>query len=44
MLDSLKMPEVLATLAGDNTIFIAPNSVKYIKKIESALREFITQE
>lgn len=44
MLDSLKMPEVLATLAGDNTIFIAPKSVKYIKKIESALREFITQE
>jgi len=44
MLDSLKIPEVLATLAGDNTIFIAPRSVKYIKKIESALREFITQE
>ena len=44
MIDSLKIPEVLATLAGDNTIFIAPRSVKSIKKIESALREFITQE
>ncbi len=44
MIDSLKITEVLATLAGDNTIFIAPRSVKSIKKIESALREFITQE
>lgn len=44
MLDRLKIPEVLATLAGDNTIFIAPKSIKYIKKVESALREFITHE
>jgi transcriptional regulator of arginine metabolism len=44
MLDSLKIPEVLATLAGDNTIFIAPRSVKSIKKIQNALREFITKE
>ena len=44
MIDSLKLPEVLATLAGDNTIFIAPRSVKYIPKIERKLREFITQE
>jgi transcriptional regulator of arginine metabolism len=44
MLDSLKIPEVLATLAGDNTIFIAPRSIKFIKKIEGSLREFITQE
>ncbi|MFI5263567.1 MAG: arginine repressor [Candidatus Kapaibacterium sp.] len=44
MLDSLKIPEVLATLAGDNTIFIAPKSAKSIKKIQNTLREFITQE
>jgi transcriptional regulator of arginine metabolism len=44
MIDSLKLPNVLATLAGDNTIFIAPKSVKKIKQIESALREFITKE
>ena len=44
MIDSLKITEVLATLAGDNTIFIAPKSVKYIQKIERRLREFITQE
>lgn len=44
MLDSIKIPEVLATLAGDNTIFIAPKSINNIKEIESALREFITQE
>jgi transcriptional regulator of arginine metabolism len=44
MLDSIKIPEVLATLAGDNTIFIAPKSINNIKGIESALREFITKE
>jgi len=44
MLDSLKITDVLATLAGDNTIFIAPRSVKSIKKIENTLREFITKE
>lgn len=44
MLDSQKIQDVLATLAGDNTIFIAPRSVKSIKKIESALRKFIMQE
>jgi transcriptional regulator of arginine metabolism len=44
MIDGLKIPEVLATLAGDNTIFIAPRSVRHIHKIEKKLREFITQE
>ncbi|MDP4220032.1 MAG: arginine repressor [Bacteroidota bacterium] len=44
MLDRLNIPEVLATLAGDNTIFIAPKSVADIGKIEQALREFITHE
>jgi transcriptional regulator of arginine metabolism len=44
MIDSLNLPNILATLAGDNTIFIAPRSVKKISQIEEALREFITKE
>lgn len=43
MIDSLQLPYVLATLAGDNTIFIAPTTVKKIAIIESALRTFITK-
>jgi transcriptional regulator of arginine metabolism len=44
MIDSLKLPGVLATLAGDNTIFIAPSSVKKVKSVELALRTFIAKE
>lgn len=44
MIDGLKIPEILATLAGDNTIFIAPTSVKQIRTVTKKLREFITKE
>ncbi len=44
IIDGLNIPEVLATLAGDNTIFIAPKKKSYIQKIDKQIREFITQE
>ena len=44
IIDSLNIPEVLATLAGDNTIFIAPKKKTYIQKIDKQIREFIIQK
>jgi transcriptional regulator of arginine metabolism len=44
MIDSLQLPGILATLAGDNTIFVAPRSVQKIKAIEKQLKAFISQE
>lgn len=44
LIDSLKNPEILATLAGDNTIFIAPRSTKSISKVVKILQEFITTD
>ena len=44
IIDSLNIPEVLATLAGDNTIFIAPKKKSYIQKIDKLIREFIIQK
>jgi transcriptional regulator of arginine metabolism len=44
LIDSLQHPEILATLAGDNTIFIAPRSVKSIDSVVAALKEFITTD
>jgi transcriptional regulator of arginine metabolism len=44
LIDSMKHPEILATLAGDNTIFIAPRSVQSIDQVVAALKEFITTD
>lgn len=44
LIDSMRHPEILATLAGDNTIFIAPRSVGSIDKVVEALKEFITTD
>jgi transcriptional regulator of arginine metabolism len=44
LIDSMKHPEIMATLAGDNTIFIAPRSVGSIDKVVEALKEFITTD
>jgi len=44
MIDSLQLPSILATLAGDNTIFVAPRSIQKIRSIEKELREFISRE
>ena len=42
LIDSLHSDDILGTLAGDNTIFIAPRSVKVIPKLAQTLRDFIT--
>ena len=38
IIDHLHLPSVLGTLAGDNTVFILPHSVRKIKDTVSALR------
>jgi transcriptional regulator of arginine metabolism len=38
IIDHLRLPSVLGTLAGDNTVFILPHSVKKIKETVNALR------
>jgi transcriptional regulator of arginine metabolism len=40
-LDAMNEKEILATIAGDNTIFVAPRSVKSIDKLVKALRAYI---
>ncbi len=42
-IDHLKLTGVLATLAGDNTIFIAPVSVADTKALEQQLKALITE-
>ncbi|HYM20680.1 MAG TPA: arginine repressor [Candidatus Kapabacteria bacterium] len=42
-IDHLRLPSILATLAGDNTIFIAPVSVKQTATIEKQLKKLITE-
>lgn len=44
LIDSMRHPEILATLAGDNTIFIAPRSTTEIDSVVAALKEFITTD
>jgi transcriptional regulator of arginine metabolism len=41
IIDHLRLPSVLGTLAGDNTVFILPRSVKKIKETISALRDVL---
>jgi transcriptional regulator of arginine metabolism len=42
LVDSLKHPAILATLAGDNTILVVPRAVAAIGELVGTLREFIT--
>lgn len=42
-IDHLKLTTVLATLAGDNTIFIAPVSIRETKALEEQLKALITE-
>jgi transcriptional regulator of arginine metabolism len=41
IIDHLRLPSVLGTLAGDNTVFILPRSIKKIKETISALRSVL---
>lgn len=44
IIDSLKNPDILGTLAGDNTVFIAPVSVIRIYAIVEAINKLIMGE
>ncbi len=40
-LDSLKTPDILGTVAGDDTVFVTPSSVKKIPLVEKKLKELL---
>ena len=42
LIDSMNSPHILGTLAGDNTIFITPRSLKEIPRLIKELRAYIT--
>ena len=44
LIDSMHSPHILGTIAGDNTIFIAPKSIREIARLVCELRAFITSE
>jgi transcriptional regulator of arginine metabolism len=43
IIDHLRLPSVLGTLAGDNTVFILPRSIKKIKETIQALRDVLAK-
>lgn len=43
ILDQLEIPDILGTIAGDDTIFIAPTSAKKIPAIVKRIKEAIVQ-
>ena len=43
IIDHLRLPSVLGTLAGDNTVFILPRSIKKIKVTIRALRDVLAK-
>lgn len=43
LIDIFSNTEIIGTIAGDNTIFVAPASVKKIPAIVARLRELVTQ-
>jgi transcriptional regulator of arginine metabolism len=42
LIDSMRHPAILGTLAGDNTIFIAPRSTKRIQETIRLIRKLMT--
>jgi transcriptional regulator of arginine metabolism len=44
ILDKMQLPDILGTLAGDNTIFVAPTSTKKLAQIEKQIRAIINQD
>lgn len=42
IIDSMESPFILGTLAGDNTIFVAPRAIKDLNRLVNELRGFIT--
>ena len=43
IIDRLRLPTVLGTLAGDNTVFILPRSVRKIKETVRALHDILAK-
>jgi transcriptional regulator of arginine metabolism len=43
IIDHLRLPSVLGTLAGDNTVFVLPHSTKKIKVTIQALRDVLAK-
>jgi transcriptional regulator of arginine metabolism len=43
IIDRLQLPSVLGTLAGDNTVFIMPRSIKKIKETVEALHNVLSK-
>jgi transcriptional regulator of arginine metabolism len=43
LIDTLRHPSILGTIAGDNTIFIAPRSVKRIPETLKLIRRLVTE-
>ncbi len=43
ILDQLAIPDILGTIAGDNTIFIAPTSSKKIPALVKRIKEIVLQ-
>jgi transcriptional regulator of arginine metabolism len=41
LIDGMNSPLVLATIAGDNTIFVAPRSTEKIGRLVAMIREFV---
>ena len=41
IIDHLRLPSILGTLAGDNTVFVLPRSIKKIKTTIQALRNVL---
>lgn len=40
-LDSLKHPQIIGTVAGDDTVFVTPASVKKILLLEKSIKELL---
>ncbi len=43
-LDSLKNPQVIGTVAGDDTVFVTPTSVKKIAALEKFIKELLFEK
>ena len=43
IIDHLRLPSVLGTIAGDNTVFILPRSIKNIKETVQALHDLLAR-
>jgi transcriptional regulator of arginine metabolism len=43
IIDRLRLPSVLGTLAGDNTVFILPRSIRKVKQTIKALQDVLAK-